>query len=530
MGCNNSKEEDVQNPRMQPVRASGLDHMPDDLASDLVQHTIVKDISDTFEFLDVIGEGSFGSVMKATNKKTNKTWAVKVVELNNELDKVPCPLLNEIGIVKRLQHPNIVRVIASYEDSKRMYMVMQLLPGAELFTHLHVRGRQFNEAEVRKLILCLLRAVSYLHSNQITHRDLKLENLLLENENQPTSLKLIDFGLSKFVKKGERMQQSLGTIGTLLYLIDSVGVICYELVTRVSPFHGETNDDTMHKIFDGLKPSFFHGEVWQTVSPDCIHFIKSLIQEDPSERLSAEQALNHRWIRTSATGVIDDNKRQLFMKMVSFGKNCSQLKSTAMLSVAMGVSEEHIKPEIVSEVFHSMDKDKDGTLNADEFCEALEEYGIGHDEALGVFSRMDQSKRGKINYIEFVAAVLDEFGDDTMKEAFAILDAEKTGRISVVGLQSVFKNAKEADLKAMVASADVKGDGSVDFEEFKLMFAPDAPPTKPSLATITETPPSPSSAINFVAQSSQAALLGAGDSSVMSDAAVPHQPAGVPPA
>ncbi|RHZ01136.1 hypothetical protein DYB35_002016 [Aphanomyces astaci] len=467
MGCNNSKEGEVQNPRMHPIRASGLDHMPDDLASDLVQHTVVKDIADTFDFHEVIGQGSFGSVMKATNKKTNKTWAVKVVELNNELDKKA--LLNEIGIVKRLQHPNIVRVIASYEDSKRMYMVMQLLPGAELFTHLHVRGRHFTEVEVRKLILCLLRAISYLHSNQITKCDLW-----------------------------------------------SVGVICYELVTRVSPFHGDTNDDTMNKIFDGLKPSFFHGDVWQTVSPDCINFIKSLIQEDPAgidilalvvksesfvvERLSAEQALNHRWIRTSAAGVIDDNKRHLFMKMVAFGKNCNQLKSTAMLSVAMGVSEEHIKPEIVSEVFHSMDKDKDGTLNADEFCAALEEYGIGHEEALSVFARMDQ--RGKINYIEFVAAVLDEFGDDTMKEAFAILDAEKTGRISVVGLQSVFKNAKESDLKAMVASADVKGNGSVDFEEFKLMF------------TDIAAPPIHSGTTNFAAQSSQAALLGAGDSGV----------------
>ncbi|KAF0687864.1 Aste57867_20451 [Aphanomyces stellatus] len=501
MGCNNSKEIDVRTPRMMPINRSGLDHMPDDLSSELVQHTVVKDISDMFEFHDVIGKGSFGSVVKATNKKTGKVWAVKVVELGNELDKKA--LLNEIDIVKRLQHPNVVRVIASYEDSKRMYMVMQLLPGAELASQLYDKNRVFTEVEVRKLILCLLRAIAYLHSNQITHRDLKLENLLLENETQMTSLKLIDFGLSKFLKKGERLQQSLGTIDYVApEVLDgdynekcdlwSVGVICYELLTKVSPFHGDTNDDTMHKIFDGIQPSFFHGDVWKSISPECLNFIKSLIQEDPQERLSAEQALNHRWMRTSATGVIDDNKRQLFLKMVAFGKNCSKLKSTAMLSVAMGVSESHLKPEIVSEVFHSMDKDKNGTLNADEFCEALEEYGIGHDEARNVFARMDQSKRGKINYIEFVAAVLDEFGDETMKEAFAMLDAEKTGRISVVGLKSVFKNAKESDLRDMVASADIKGDGCVDYEEFKQMFSNEPPPTATALGP----------------QTSQAALLG----------------------
>jgi hypothetical protein len=67
---------------------------------------------------------------------------------------------------------------------------------------------------------------------------------------------------------------------------------------------------------------------------------------------------------------------------------------------------------------------------------------------------------------------MDEFGDETLKEAFSMLDAEKKGRISVIGLQSVFKNAKQSDLQEMIASADVGGDGLVDYEEFKLMFQP----------------------------------------------------------
>ncbi|OQR97999.1 calcium-dependent protein kinase [Thraustotheca clavata] len=492
MGCHSSKPENVGHPMRGMRGVAQVDHLPDDLASELVQHKVVADISEVFEFHEELGKGSFGRVCRATSRKSGKIWAVKIVDMSNELDK--SSLLNEINIVKRLQHPNIVRMIASYEDSKRMYMVMQLVPGHELFDHLYKNNQQFTEAKVRKLILCLLRAIAYLHSNQITHRDLKLENLLLENENQPTSLKLCDFGLSKFFKKGERMQKSLGTIDYVApEVLDgdynekcdlwSVGVICYELLTSKSPFHGDTTDETMGKIFDGILPSFFQADIWKTVSPDCINFIKSLMQDDPDERLSAEQALNHRWMRTPASGIIDENKRKLFLKMVNFGKSQNKLKNKAMLSMAMGVSEEHCKPEIVSEVFHSMDIDKDGTLNSTEFCAALEDYGIGHDEAMDVFNRMDQSKKGKITYIEFVAAVLDEFGEQTMKEAFSMLDAEKTGRISVVGLQSVFKHMQAADLQEMVASADIKGDGTVDYDEFKMMFQ-QTPRTGPSVAAV----------------------------------------------
>ncbi|KDO33822.1 CAMK/CDPK protein kinase [Saprolegnia parasitica CBS 223.65] len=474
MGCHSSKPDSVGTPGLHHMRAPMADdHLPDDLASELVQHTVVIDINDIFEFHEELGKGSFGRVVRATNRKSGKVWAVKIVDLGNALDK--SSLLNEISIVKRLQHPNIVRMIASYEDAKHMYMVMQLLPGHELFDHLYKSDKTFSEADVRKLVLCLLRAVAYLHSNQITHRDLKLENLLLENELQMTSLKLCDFGLSKFMQKASGFKNYVAPEvldGDYNEKCDlwSIGVLCYELLTHKSPFHGATTDETMGKIFDGIQPSFFQGDAWKAISPDCINFIKSLMQDDPDERLSAEQALNHRWMRTSASGVIDENKRQLFMKMVSFGKGQNKLKKTAMLSMAMGVGEAHCKPEIVAEVFHSMDLDKNGTLNATEFCKALEDYGLGHDEAMDAFARMDQSKRGKINYIEFVAAVLDEFGEETMKEAFSMLDAEKTGRISVVGLQSVFKNIQACDLQEMVQSADIKGDGTVDYEEFKMMF------------------------------------------------------------
>ncbi|GLE07702.1 hypothetical protein PINS_up018333 [Pythium insidiosum] len=126
----------------------------DDLTSELVQHTRVEDISTVFTFHDVIGTGHFGCVKKATSVKSGKEWAIKVVKLDNEVDRDA--LRNEIDILRRLHHPHIVRVLASYEDAAHMYMVMQLCKGKELYEHVYRDRRAFSEDDVRRLIRALL--------------------------------------------------------------------------------------------------------------------------------------------------------------------------------------------------------------------------------------------------------------------------------------------------------------------------------------------------------------------------------------
>ncbi|KAJ0402808.1 hypothetical protein ATCC90586_004905 [Pythium insidiosum] len=472
----------------------------DDLTSELVQHTRVADISAVFAFHDVIGTGHFGCVKKATSLKSGKEWAIKVVKLDNEVDRDA--LRNEIDILRRLHHPHIVRVLASYEDAEHMYMVMQLCKGKELYEHVYKDRRAFSENDIRRLIRALLRAIAFLHSNNITHRDLKLENLLLENAENPASLKLCDFGLSTRFRRGEKLQKSLGTIDYVApEVLDgeynekcdlwSVGVICYELLTGVSPFHAPTVDETMGKIFDGVL--VFEDATWKHFSPQAITFVKSLVKEDVDARLSAEQALGHKWLQDLDAGEADNerlrsNKRLLLTNMLSFSR-CRKMKQTALLSVALGVSEDHIHQEMAAEVFHSMDHAKKGTLTRDEFCHSMVECGITKEDASELFTRINQSKTGQINFLEFIAAVMDQrdIGQNTIKEAFGLLDGEKTGRLSIVGLQDVFKNSLVAEeVQEMIASADKGGDGFVDFDEFRAMFQPTSP--LPAIAErVTET-------------------------------------------
>ncbi|GAB9472080.1 Camk/cdpk protein kinase [Globisporangium polare] len=499
MGCHQSKDSDVVASTSatrkggRRSRRSDRATFRDDVTSDLVQHTYVDDIDECFEFHSTIGMGHFGCVKHATSRKSGKEWAVKIVKLNNEVDKDA--LRNEINILKRLHHPQIVRVIASYEDKEHMYMVMQLCKGKELYEHLYKENRKFSEEDVRKIIRGLLRAVAFLHSNFITHRDLKLENLLLENAENPSSLKLCDFGLSTRFKRGEKMQKSLGTIdyvapevldGDYTEKCDlwSVGVICFELLTGVSPFHAPTIDETMGKIFDGIL--IFDDAIWKHFSPSAIAFVKSLVKEDVDARLSAEQALEHKWLADtdeSSTGSerLQNNKRLLLTNMLSFSR-CRKMKQTALLSVALGISEDHIQQEMAAEVFHSMDHLKKGTLTREAFCSSMVECGISRPDADDLFTRINQSKTGQINFLEFIAAVMDQrdIGQNTIKEAFGLLDGEKKGRLSIVGLQDVFRNSMvPEEVKEIIASADKKGDGFVEFAEFQDMFTqPNSPLAK----------------------------------------------------
>jgi calcium-dependent protein kinase len=508
MGCNQSKDDDVvalhaRSDRQKPgavskrfARSRVTSTNVDDLTAELVQHKQVADIHELFDFQDVIGEGHFGCIKKAVSRASGKEWAVKIVRLTNEVDRDA--LRNEISILRRLHHPQIVRVVASYEDRECMYMVMQLCKGKELYEHVYADARQFSEDDVKRLIRSLLRAVAFLHSNFIIHRDLKLENLLLENAANPSSLKVCDFGLSTRFKAGEKLQKSLGTIDyvapevlendyTEKCDLWSVGVICYELLTGVSPFHAATPDETMAKIFDGVL--VFQDSVWRQYSPAAITFVKSLVKEDVDARLSAHEALSHKWLSTldadeTNTERLRSSKKLLLTNMLSFS-HCRKMKQTALLSVALGVSEDRIHQAMAAEVFHSMDTAKGGTLTRDEFCDAMVECGISKADASELFTRINQSKSGTINFLEFMAAAMDQrdIGQNTIKEAFGLLDGESKGRLSIVGLQDVFKQSLVAEeVQEMIASADLKGDGFVDFEEFQEMFKqPNSP-----LATVEE--------------------------------------------
>jgi calcium-dependent protein kinase len=150
-----------------------------------------------------MGEGSFGSVAKGKSKANEQIVAIKSIQKKQVKEA-------EIKIMKALDHPNIVRLYETFEDSKMLYLVMELCEGGELFDKIIDDGF-FSEVDAARCMTQILGAMFYLHKNNITHRDLKPENFLLQSKAKDAPIKVIDFGLScKFVV-GKPLSTKAGT-------------------------------------------------------------------------------------------------------------------------------------------------------------------------------------------------------------------------------------------------------------------------------------------------------------------------------
>ncbi|ESO87284.1 hypothetical protein LOTGIDRAFT_177503 [Lottia gigantea] len=167
-----------------------------------------------------LGQGSFGKVYFATSKKTGKNWAIKSVNKEKAGSTGLKLLEQEVCILKRVKHPNIIALNEVIESNKRMYLVTAVCENGELNEVLE--KRQFTESECKIIMTKLASAISYLHKHDIVHRDLKLENILLsenpEDPNDHLHIQVTDFGLS-VVKDGvghDNMMQDV--CGTPIYM------------------------------------------------------------------------------------------------------------------------------------------------------------------------------------------------------------------------------------------------------------------------------------------------------------------------
>ncbi|KAL0367864.1 UNVERIFIED_CONTAM: CBL-interacting protein kinase [Sesamum radiatum] len=146
-----------------------------------------------YELGRTLGEGNFGKVKYARNLESGQPFAIKILEKNRILDlKITDQIKREIGTLKLLKHPNVVRLYEVLASKAKIYMVLEYVNGGELFERIASKGK-FTEAKGRKLFQQLIDGVSYCHNKGVFHRDLKLENVLIDASG---NIKITDFGLS----------------------------------------------------------------------------------------------------------------------------------------------------------------------------------------------------------------------------------------------------------------------------------------------------------------------------------------------
>ncbi|XP_009646646.1 calcium/calmodulin-dependent protein kinase type 1 [Egretta garzetta] len=170
-----------------------------------------EDIRRIYDFREVLGTGAFSEVVLAEEKATRKLVAIKCI-VKKALEGKETSIENEIAVLHKIKHPNIVALDDIYESSTHLYLIMQLVSGGELFDRIVEKGF-YTERDASALIRQILDAVKYLHDMGIVHRDLKPENLLYYSLDEDSKIMISDFGLSKIEGCGSVMSTACGTPG-----------------------------------------------------------------------------------------------------------------------------------------------------------------------------------------------------------------------------------------------------------------------------------------------------------------------------
>lgn len=249
-----------------------------------------------------IGTGKFSEVFFAIAKESFSSRCVVKMIAKQKLNKNEREMMkNEVSILKVLDHPNIVKLIDVFDSHKYLMLVLEYIEGHELFKNIKILGK--DECKINKIAKELLSALDYMNSIGVIHRDIKSENIIIDNETQ--TVKIIDFGLATFAYPGQVLKVVCGTLGYSAPemisrkgygpLVDmwSAGVILYTLFTLKLPFHNEDREKVVEKtIHSKVK---YSNEDWAQYSENAQDFIKQLLIKDPVLRCTPSHALKHPW-------------------------------------------------------------------------------------------------------------------------------------------------------------------------------------------------------------------------------------------
>ncbi|XP_052044318.1 serine/threonine-protein kinase SIK2 isoform X3 [Apodemus sylvaticus] len=252
-----------------------------------------------YDIEGTLGKGNFAVVKLGRHRITKTEVAIKIID-KSQLDAVNLEkIYREVQIMKMLDHPHIIKLYQVMETKSMLYLVTEYAKNGEIFDYLANHGR-LNESEARRKFWQILSAVDYCHGRKVVHRDLKAENLLLDNN---MNIKIADFGFGNFFKTGELLATWCGSPpyaapevfegqqyeGPQLD-IWSMGVVLYVLVCGALPFDGPTLPILRQRVLEGrFRIPYF-------MSEDCEHLIRRMLVLDPSKRLSIAQIKEHKWM------------------------------------------------------------------------------------------------------------------------------------------------------------------------------------------------------------------------------------------
>ena len=451
----------------------------------------------------ILGRGSFGIVYLVKQRYLSRYFAMKVIKKSpTKAKEEEENLMNEVDILRKLDHPNIVKITDFYSLKTEYNIITEYCQEGELFDEIKAQS-PFNEALAAWYLKQILSAVCYCHNMNIIHRDLKPENILIvkRQKNGYHPIKIIDFGTAKVFQK-EKAEHVL--IGSAYYIAPEVlsrnytelcdlwscGVIMYILLTGRPPFNGSNEEEIMKKIKEGnydLKKY-----PWGVISEEAKDLLKGLLQVNTKKRLTAKQALEHKWFKIEKTKsnitVYNVKHRQLNKLIDNLMKyrsdnilRCAVIALLVHNSIQLNQAHDAVK------LFNQIDKNGDGKISKDELFNGLQPYKkeVSDDELKKqvdiIFNNIDSDHNGYLEYEEFVRAAIDKdhfLSVNFLQFAFNYFDKDHDGEITLEEVKNKFflndKNRNSAKAQEQLQQSfneiDINGDGKLSFEEFGKMM------------------------------------------------------------
>ena len=322
------------------------------------------------------------------------------------------------------------------------------------------------------------------HSLGVFHRDLKPENFLLLNKQEDAPLKATDFGLSVFFKPNEVFTD---VVGSAYYVapevlrrsygpeadVWSAGVIVYILLCGVPPFWAETEQGIFDAVLRGQVD--FHSDPWPKISSGAKDLVRRMLKQDPKDRLTAHQVLNHPWMKEDGEAPDQPLDNAVLSRLKQFSA-ANKLKKLALKVIAESLSEDEIIG--LREMFKAMDTDNSGTITYEELREGLKRQGskLNEYDVKKLMEAADVDGNGTIEFNEFITATMHMNKmekEDHLFAAFQHFDADNSGYITMEELQTAMEKNGMGDaqtIKEIIAEVDTDNDGRINYDEFAAMM------------------------------------------------------------
>lgn len=416
---------------------------------------------------------------KALHFRTKEIRAIKIIdkaEIGKENWKM---IVREIDILRKIDHPNIVKIFEFFESMTHFYIVMEFCHGKLLFQKFDEKKRT-DEKEAARIMLQVLEALHYLHQREIVHMDLKSENIIYNGR----TVKLIDFGLSQHFNPNKRMKKIQGTkyylapeVITKKYNhkcdIWSAGVLLFMLLTGKTPFRG----DSENELFDNILKNRYANrlEDFSRISKPAKELIRLMLTPDMKARPEAEELIKHGWLVDAFPENIQDKEKvtALIANIKSFQFHNKLQRGIFYYFINnLITNEEHEK---MSKAFKLLDADHDGELSMEEFIRGMKrlDSGLSEQQIKEKFLLIDTDLSGSISYMEFVAGAFtkEEFlNGQRLYRLFKVIDLDDNNKISVEEFMVLFGKSQYItveELKEIIKETDLDDDGEINFEEFK---------------------------------------------------------------